>query len=43
MLQEFRTEGDDSWVPQGRLGERVSICFICKDASSIYLRSRHVA
>lgn len=36
MLQEFRTEGHDSWVPKGRLGEGVSICFICRDALAIY-------
>jgi catechol 2,3-dioxygenase-like lactoylglutathione lyase family enzyme len=36
MLQEFRKEGHDAWVPQGKLGEGVSICFICKDALSIY-------
>ena len=37
MLQEFRTDGDDSWVPQGKRGEGVSICFICRDALAIYL------
>jgi lactoylglutathione lyase len=36
MLQEFRTEGHDSWAPQGKLGEGVSICFICRDALAIY-------
>jgi lactoylglutathione lyase len=36
MLQEFRKEGRDSWVPQGKLGEGVSICFICEDALTIY-------
>ena len=36
MLQEFRKEGHDSWVPQGRVGEGVSICFICRDAIAIY-------
>lgn len=36
MLQEFRKEGQDSWVPQGKVGEGVSICFICKDALLIY-------
>ena len=36
MLQEFRTEGDDSRTLQGKLGEGVSICFICKDALAIY-------
>ena len=32
MLQEFRTEGHDSW----NLGEGVSICFQCRDALAIY-------
>lgn len=36
MLQEFRTEGHDAWVPEGKLGEGVSICFICEDALAIY-------
>jgi len=36
MLQEFPTEGHDSWVPQGKVGEGVSICFICEDALAIY-------
>ena len=44
MLQEFRKEGHDSWVPEGKLGEGVSICFICKDALAIYreVRSRGI-
>jgi lactoylglutathione lyase len=36
MLQEFRKEGHGSWVPKGKVGEGVSICFICKDALAIY-------
>lgn len=36
MLQELRKEGHDSWVPVGKLGEGVSICFLCEDALSIY-------
>ena len=36
MLQEFRKEGHNSWVPQGKVGEGVSICFICEDALAIY-------
>ena len=36
MLQEFRTEGHDAWVPQGKVGQGVSIYFICKDALAIY-------
>lgn len=36
MLQEFRREGHDCWVPQGKVGEGVSICFVCRDALAIY-------
>jgi len=36
MLQEFRRDGHDSWVPKGKVGEGVSICFTCKDALQIY-------
>ena len=36
MLQEFRKEGHDSWVPAGKVGQGVSICFICEDALAIY-------
>ena len=36
MLQEFRKEGHDSWVPQGKVGEGVTICFTCEDALAIY-------
>lgn len=36
MLQDFRKEGHDSWVPEGKLGEGVSIYFICEDALAIY-------
>jgi lactoylglutathione lyase len=36
MLQEFRKEGHDSWVPSGKVGEGVTIYFICKDALAIY-------
>lgn len=37
MLQEFRKEGHDSWVPEGKVGIGVSICFQCKDALALYL------
>jgi catechol 2,3-dioxygenase-like lactoylglutathione lyase family enzyme len=40
MLQEFRTERHDSWTPQGKLGEGVSIYFICEDALSLYREFR---
>ena len=36
MLQVFRTEGHDAWVPQGKVGEGVSIYFVCQDALAIY-------
>ena len=32
MLQEWR----DSWVPEGKVGVGVSICFICDDALALY-------
>jgi catechol 2,3-dioxygenase-like lactoylglutathione lyase family enzyme len=36
MLQEYRTEGHDSWKPEGTVGVGVSICFMCEDALVIY-------
>lgn len=36
MLQEYRKEGHDSWVPEGKVGVGVSIYFICEDALAIY-------
>jgi len=36
MLQEFRKEGHDSWIPAVKVGEGVSICFQCNDALAIY-------
>ena len=36
MLQEYRQEGHDSWVPEGKVGEGVSVYFICNDALAIY-------
>jgi lactoylglutathione lyase len=44
MLQEFAREGQDSWVPEGKLGVGVSIFFICEDALAIYreVRSRGI-
>jgi catechol 2,3-dioxygenase-like lactoylglutathione lyase family enzyme len=36
MLQEFRKEGHNSWLPAATVGEGVSICFQCKDALGIY-------
>ncbi len=45
MLQEFKKEGHDSWVPQGKVGEGVSINFQCLDALVIYreFRSRGIS
>ena len=40
MLQEFRKEGRDAWVPEGKVGEGVSIYFICEDAVEIYRQTR---
>jgi lactoylglutathione lyase len=36
MLQEFRTEGHNSWKPSCKVGEGASICFLCEDALAIY-------
>ena len=36
MLQEFRTAGHDSWKPSGKVGEGVSVCFMCQDALAIF-------
>jgi hypothetical protein len=36
MLQQFPTEGHDSWVPEGKVGDGVCIYFICEDALAIY-------
>jgi catechol 2,3-dioxygenase-like lactoylglutathione lyase family enzyme len=44
MLQEFPKEGHDSWVPPGKVGEGVSLYFICEDVIAIYqeLKSRGI-
>src|SRR5215469_711954 len=36
MLQEFFREGHDSWVPSCKVGEGVSLNFICDDAIAFY-------
>lgn len=36
MLQEFRSDGNGSRTPPKKLGEGVSIYFICRDALEIY-------
>jgi len=45
MLQQFPTEGVNSWVPEGKVGDGVSIYFICDDALTIYrdLTARGIA
>lgn len=44
MLQEFPTEGHDSWKPDGMPGQGVSLWFVCEDALGIYreLTGRHI-
>ena len=36
MLQELRSEGEGARRPSGKVGEGVSICFICEDALALY-------
>jgi lactoylglutathione lyase len=36
MLQEFWKEGHHAGQPKGKLGEGVSICFVCDDALALY-------
>lgn len=36
MLQEYRKEGHDSWVPESKVGVGVTISFQCVDALKIY-------
>ena len=36
MLQQFPTQGHDSFKPAGKVGEGVSINFMCRDALKIY-------
>ena len=36
MLQQFRPKGQDAWVPDGRVGEGVSIVFTCRDAIAVW-------
>ena len=36
MLQEFWKDGHHEGRPEGKLGQGVSICFICEDALAIY-------
>jgi catechol 2,3-dioxygenase-like lactoylglutathione lyase family enzyme len=36
MLQEFRKEGHNSWRPSCKVGEGVSVCFMCEDALALF-------
>jgi lactoylglutathione lyase len=36
MLQEFKKQGHDSRIPEGKVGIGVSIYFICEDALAIH-------
>lgn len=36
MLQQFPAEGNDSWVPECKVGEGVTICFVCDDAIELF-------
>jgi lactoylglutathione lyase len=40
MLQEFSREGHDAYVPEGKVGQGVTICFQCRDALAIYREVR---
>lgn len=44
MLQEFWRKGHHTGKPEGRLGQGVSICFVCEDALAIYreIKSRGI-
>jgi lactoylglutathione lyase len=44
MLQEFRDDGRHEPPPTGKLGQGVSVCFICENALSFYrdVRSRGI-
>ena len=44
MLQEFSRDGHHVGRPEGKLGQGVSICFICEDALAIYraIKSRGI-
>ncbi|PWT92681.1 MAG: bleomycin resistance protein [Blastocatellia bacterium] len=45
MLQEFWRDGKHEGKPEGKLGQGVSICFICEDAVKFYreLTSRNIS
>ena len=45
MLQEYWRDGRPAGAPDGSLGQGVSICFMCADATAIYreLNARGIA
>ncbi len=36
MLQEYRKDGPHSFKPEGKPGVGVTVCFMCRDALTIY-------
>jgi lactoylglutathione lyase len=40
MLQEYRKDLPLEHAPKGKLGEGISICFMCKDAIAIYKHAK---
>lgn len=40
MLQEYKQDGRHSFKPDGKRGLGVSVCFVCRDALSIYREAR---
>lgn len=40
MLQEFWTDGAHPGRPEGRLGQGVTLCFLCADALAIYRKTK---
>ena len=40
MLQEFWRDGVHDGQPQGKLGQGVSVCFMCEDALAIFRETR---
>src|SRR5262245_25783152 len=36
MLQEYSKDGEHGGAPEGKLGQGVSVCFMCADAIAIY-------
>ena len=40
ILQQFATEGHDSWRLERQLGLGVALCFVCEDAIAIFRGAR---